>query len=156
MDPHPLCLLETAYPLRPSTLSAGPPTSRLPPCHRLLTTPTKIFDGPTQMSRPRIGKPPRGGPLFQIGPRNVENAGTKTVRGRESRFNFGNILDGRYQRGGQAVLAPSRVALGSGRSTSGRRCLRTSQTNRSGQKLPLESCSQQERSDGDQSRRRCP
>src|SRR5580692_10780051 len=56
MDPHPLCLLETAYPLRPSTLSAGTPTSRLPPCHRLLTTPTKIFDGPTQMSRPRKGR----------------------------------------------------------------------------------------------------
>src|SRR6516225_12373681 len=53
MDPHPLRLLETAHPLRPSTLSEGPPTPRLTPCQRLLTTPIKKLDGPTQMSRPR-------------------------------------------------------------------------------------------------------
>src|SRR5271166_2894582 len=43
MDPHPFCLLETAHPLRPPALSAGPPTARFTLRQRLLITPKKTL-----------------------------------------------------------------------------------------------------------------
>src|SRR6516162_2043693 len=79
MDPHPLRLLETAHPLRPSTLSEGPPTPRLTPCQRLLTTPIKKLGGPTQMSRsmrcvPRQDRPSSPSASEVKRPRRQQNA----------------------------------------------------------------------------------